>query len=44
MVYIKIKFQNKNSVLVEFNNKNSIDKIIDKTDKIYYKGKKLIVE
>ena len=40
----KVKFKNKNSALVEFNDKNSIEKIKDKKNKIYFKGKKLKIE
>ena len=40
----KVKFKNKNSVLVEFNDKNSIERIKDKKNKIYFKGKQLKIE
>ena len=40
----KVKFKNKNSILVEFNDKNSIERIKDKKNKIYFKGKQLKIE
>ena len=41
MILSKVNFKIKNSHLVEFNDKNSIDKIMVKKNKIYFKGKKL---
>ena len=40
----KVKFKTQNSVLVEFNDKNSIDRIMGKKNKIYFNGKQLKIE